>query len=126
MAITFTMTSSDGTYTLSNPKSMSVSFNIENNNVKANTQGFLRKVQIGKQRVTASVTLVDTKANIEANLIPQLVYPDDVSVTFDRNIVTKSTATATFVIENIRYLQELGYNGADQEVEINLTEVIAP
>jgi hypothetical protein len=117
------METSDGTFSYSSPKSMSVTFSTVTDNVFSKTQGNLQKVQIGERLVNARVTLVDTKANLENNIYPMEVYPDSVSVTFDRNIMTKSTSTATYIIKNIRLLQELEEEG-DKEIEINLLEVI--
>jgi len=103
-------------------KTVNVTFEIENNNVKSDTQGFLRKVQIGEKRIKAVVTLVDSKVRIENNLYPMLTYADDVVCTFDRNIPLRYSNSGIFVIEDIKILQELP--DEVHEISIELTEVI--
>ena len=99
-------------------------FILQNNNIKADTQGFLRKIQVGYNRIQAVSTIKGTKADLEANMFPMLTYSLPVTVTFDRNILTKTISYMTCVIEGMRLLQEFD-NGNEQEYEIILTEVLS-
>lgn len=122
------ITTSDGVYTYDLSASQgdptaNISFEYDSNIKTADTQGFLRKVQKGKYRIRASVTILDTKARIEAAVLPMWQYPQTVNVTFDRNIPGKSTPTGEFVMEKYRILQEFD-GGTSQEIELQFTEVL--
>lgn len=122
------LTTADSVYTYSLAASegdptAQISFEYDSNIKTADTQGFLRKVQKGRYRIRATVTIMDTKSRIEANVLPMWQYPQSVNVTFDRNIPGKSTATGEFVMEAYKILQEFDA-GAMQEVELQFTEVL--
>ena len=96
---------------------------IENNNQKSDTQGFLRKIQIGDNRVVIECTAKGTKTEIESNLLPQLTYPLTCFVTLDRTIMTKSVMTMECVIDDYFVEQEFD-DGNEYEVKIKLIEVL--
>jgi len=124
----FTIETTDSVYSYdvsqSTGKTANISFEIDDNASFSDTQGYLRKKQIGDKRVKAKVTLVDTKTRIENNIYPMIDYQSNVNCTFDRNIPLQNDATATFVLEKVRLIQELA--GNEHEIELNLTEVINP
>lgn len=122
------ITTSDSVYTYDVNASQAdqtaqISFEYDSNIKTADTQGFLRKVQKGRYRIRAVVSVMDTKARIEAALLPMWQYPQTVNVTFDRNIPGKSTATGEFVMEDYRIKQEFD-GGTMQEIEMQFTEVL--
>ena len=98
-------------------------WNHENNNSRADTQGFMIKIQIGEVRVKAKVTIKDTKTNIETYILPLLTYPTSIKVTFDRNIIGKTTTQATFAITDYQIVEEFD-NGEERQVQMILTEVL--
>ena len=97
---------------------------IVNNNQETNTQGFLRKVQVGRRRVEIEISIDDTKSNIETNILPMLTYPDSVQVTIDRNFLGRTVKTIEMVIDDYDY-QELGENETgDGIISLKLVEVL--
>lgn len=124
---TISTTDSKYTYTSRNNTPATVSQKLVNNNSKSNTQGFLRKVQVGRYRAEMSVSVDDSKTNIETNLLPMLTYPVSVTVTIDRNILGRNSKSAEFVIEDYDIPDELGGSdddNADMIVMLKLIEVI--
>lgn len=122
------ITTSDSVYTYSLAASQGdpvadISFEYDSNIKTSDTQGFLRKVQKGRYRIRATVTIMDTKARLEAAVLPMWQYPQTVNVTFDRNIPGKSTDTGEFVMESYKILQEFD-GGTMQEIELQFTEVL--
>ncbi len=97
---------------------------IKNNNKASDTQGFLRKVEKGDTRIESIVSLTDSKTNLETNVLPMLTYPTNVTVTFNRNILGKTTNVGTFTIEDLTVVNEFN-NGADMEITIKLVEVVS-
>ncbi|HUV84351.1 MAG TPA: hypothetical protein VMV86_01515 [Methanosarcinales archaeon] len=98
-------------------------FVTENNNKKSDTQGFMRKIQVGDTRIKCQATFTGTKSQIENNIYPMLTYPFSVNITFDRNIPTKTVATMNAVIEDYELSQEFK-DGDEQEISIVFTEVL--
>lgn len=124
----FTVRTSDSVYSYdvadsAECKTANISFGIENNNVKSDTQGFLRKIQQGNTRINAKVILADSKARFESIIFPMLTYQDDLVCVFDRNIPLRTSDTANMVMEGYRVLQEFDDANA-YEVELELTEVL--
>lgn len=95
----------------------------QNNNVKSDTQGFMRKVQIGDTRVVIECTAKGTKAEIETTLLLMLTYPLTCQVTLDRNIMTKSVSSMECVIDDYEVIQEFD-DGNEYEVKLILIEVL--
>lgn len=123
--MTLTTTDSAYTYTAltSDGGDVIESWQIKNNNKASDTQGFLRKVEKGDIRVECIVSLADSKTNLEANVLPMLTYPTNVNVTFNRNILGKSTATGEFTIEDYTIENEFN-DGNSMEIRIKLVEVL--
>jgi len=96
---------------------------IENDNKKSNTQGFMRKVEKGRTRAKARVSIADSKSNLESVVLKMLTYPANVAVTFPRNIPGKTTNVGEFVMEDYKIVREFN-DGNDQEIIIILTEVL--
>lgn len=125
--MSFIMTTTDSSYTYtaltSDGGDVIEQWQIKNNNKTADTQGFLRKVEKGEIRVECIVSLADSKTNLEASVLPMLTYPTNVNVTFNRNILSKSTNSGEFTIED--YTVEREFNdGNDMEIRIKLVEVL--
>lgn len=123
----FVMETLDGTYSytsrLNTPAT--IKQGIKNNNQYTNTQGFLIKAQVGRKRAEIEAEVDDTKANIEANILPMLTYPMNVNVTIDRNFLGRSVKTLEMVITSYEYM-ELGGddNTADGAIKLKLVEVL--
>ena len=93
-------------------------------NVKTgDTQGFLRKVNKGKMRYDATVTLKVSEDVYTNTFLPMLEYSDDVFCTFDRKIPTRGSTSGTFTFENIKLVQE--FTQTEFEVELSLVEVLS-
>lgn len=124
MSFTITTTDSQYTYTaLTNNGGEAIDeWQIKNNNKVSDTQGFLRKVEKGDTRVECLVSLTDTKTNLETNVIPMLTYPTNVNVTFDRNILGKTTNTGEFTFEDLTVRDE--FPNDEMQIQIKLVEVI--
>jgi len=126
----FIIQSSDGTYTYNSLtagnggcKTATISFSNEANNKFSDTQGFLRKKQVGRNRVKVSVDLVVAQTDYENIFIPLDVYQDTVECTFDRNIPGKTSTQGTFILEKIAVKKELP--GPTYNIELSLTEKIS-
>jgi len=117
----------DGAYVFTAIHPGKTKFALQTNNKFSNTQGYLRKKQGGKNRVQA-VTLIDcTRGALENTIAPMIVYPDEVTVIFDRNIPLRGTNTGNFVFEKYKITQGFDTDGGDSaqgELEITVTEVI--
>lgn len=83
----------DGVYTYTNAdynnKYTDTKFKLQNNLKVSNTQGYQVKKQVGQTRLSASIMLADTYANLVSTLLPMLNYPVPVQVTFERNPLLK-------------------------------------
>ena len=125
MSFIITTTDNQFTYTAltSDGGAVIESWQIKNNNKASNTQGFLRKIEKGDIRVECVISLTDFKANLEANVLPMLTFPANVTVTFNRNIPGKITKTGIFTMEDYTIKREFN-NGAEMEIDIKLVEVI--
>ena len=125
MANTFSMVTADAVYSYTNSfgpdKNQAVSFQIRNNMKRADTQNYLPKVQKGNHRIVAKVILADSEDNFEANVYPLQTHPSDLTVTFDRNIPTRSTTVGTFVLVDLVIIKEFD-DGVNKEIEITLIE----
>ena len=124
----FTIATEDAVYSYDSTesveaKTVTIRYNLDDNASFSNTQGYLRKKQIGNKRVKARVILSDSKSRFESLIFPMIDYQDNVSCTFDRNIPFRATATMTMVLEKVNILQEFD-NGTAEEIELILTEVI--
>ena len=122
----FTMSTIDGqhTYSSRNDTPATIVQKLKNNNKYSDTQGFLAKTQVGRYRCEMTCELDDTKANIEADLLPMLIYPVNVEVTIDRNILGLNKKSGEFIISDY-VIEELGENeSGDQVVKLELTQVI--
>jgi hypothetical protein len=124
----FAIATMDGTYTYTsrNDTPATVKQDIKNNNQYTDTQGFLRKVQVGRKRAEITVQVDDTKESIEDNILPMLTYPDSVSVTIDRNFLNRNVKTLEMVITDYNY-EEIGGrddNLADGVITLKLVEVL--
>lgn len=126
--MSFSSVTTDSTYTYTSPNSgegeVIKEWQVINNNKVSNTQGFIVKVEKGVSRVELVMSIMDTKANLDANLFPQLTYPTNVTLTLNRNIPTKATNTATFAVVDYSIVNEFN-DGLDQEVEVKYIEVLA-
>ena len=123
----FTMRTSDSVYSYDAASgeentTANIIFELENNNVSADTQGYLRKLQQGANRVRARVTLALSQTEYEETFAPMLVYPDYCVVSFDRNIPLRNETAGNFVFEDMKIKQEL--SGPAYEVELILVEII--
>ena len=125
MAIQFKIATIDNvdSYT-SNGTTASYRFEPENNNKLTDTQGFLRKKQIGEQRTKMSVNTVVTRSLFENTLSAILVYPSDVNVTTDRRIPTLEATIGRFTFENLDIVQEFD-DGAIYEIDMKFTEILS-
>ena len=118
----FIITSTDSEYTYTSSIPVGIVFTPQNNASFANTQGYLRKKQVGKSRVQAMVTLLVSVSDYETTFIPSLAYASNFNVTFDRVIPSRGTATGEFVFETMAIKKEFG--DSTYEIEIRLTEVL--
>ena len=128
MATQFTITSSDSAYSWvaengEESNTANIKFTAQNNNVSADTQGYMRKVQQGDNRVSAKVKLSLSIDEYEDTFLLMLIYPDYCIVTFDRNIPGKGSTSGNFVFEDMKIVQEFD-DGDAVEVELLLTEII--
>ena len=123
--MSFSSITTDSQYTYTAPTDGEVikEWKTSNNNKVSNTQGFLIKVEKGTSRVEIVMSITDTKANLDANLFPQLTYPTNVSLTLNRNIPTQSTNTGTFAVVDYQIVNE--FPNDEQEVEVKYVEVIS-
>lgn len=124
--MSFSSITTDSTYSYTAPDQGEVikEWKTANNNKVSNTQGFLVKVEKGTSRVEMVMSITDTKANLDANLFPQLTYPTNVTLTLNRNIPTQSTNTGEFAVVDYQIVNEFN-NGLEQEVEVKYIEVIS-
>ena len=128
MATQFSMYSSDSVYSWvaedgEESNTANIKFTAQNNNVSADTQGYMRKVQQGDNRVSAKVKLSLSIDEYEDTFLLMLIYPDYYIVTFDRNIPGNDTTVGNFVFEDMKLVQEFD-DGDNVEVELLLTEII--
>ena len=108
MANSLTLTTVDGLYTYTNTLSHTgvshvVRYRVTDNFKKADTQGYLVKIQKGEVRVDADVVITDTETNIINSFEPLFTHNTDVTVTFPRNIPLLGSATGRFAIYNISF-----------------------
>lgn len=124
----FTMTTVDSQFTFTAKTPGQTNFTLQNNNQASDTQGFLRKNQKGKNRIGASVKIDVTESAYFNTTAPMVVYPQDVNVTFERNIPGKNTPTGRFTFESQRFSRsELQFDSdgvGDAEIIFNFVEVI--
>jgi len=71
----FVITTTDSEYTYTSTIPVGIAFSLENNNKTSSTQGFLVKVQKGRNRVKAIVRLKVSKANYRTIFEPMLYMP---------------------------------------------------
>jgi hypothetical protein len=103
----FVMTTVDSAYTWSvTGVEGLVNYNLENNNQASDTQGFLRKTQKGKNRIRADVRIQATESAYNNTIAPMVVYPQDVNVTFERNIPLRNTNIGRFTFEDARFSRD--------------------
>jgi hypothetical protein len=127
MATNFTIKTYDNNYsyvaeTADENATVNVVFSPQNNNVSADTQGYQRKVQVGRNRCQAKVIVALSQNEYENTFMPMLVHPAYLIVTFDRNIPLRTSTTGNFVMEKLKIKQELPDNV--YEIEFILTEVL--
>lgn len=113
----------DNTYTYTSLIPVGIKFEQSVNIKTADTQGYLRKVNKGKIRNIAEVTIPGlSKTDYENTFLPMLEYIDDVEVTFDRYIPLRGTATGIFTFENMELVQE--FSGDLYEIKLTLVEIL--
>ena len=124
MSFIITTLDSEYTYTAltSNGGEVIEQWDIKNNNKESDTQGFLHKVEKGETRVETLVSLTDSKANL-IPILTMLTYPSNVNVTFNRNILGKTTNQGEFTMSDLSVKQEFN-DGNDMEIVIKLIEVL--
>jgi hypothetical protein len=125
----FSLVTTDNTYSYTSGVTENdngrIRFEIQHNTKTSDTQGFFHKRQIGRYRTRARIIFGDTKTKIEASVLPMLIHPQNITVTFDRNIPTKTTTSATYTMDDLKILREFN-NGTEYELELTLTEVLTP
>jgi hypothetical protein len=104
-------------------KTASVIFQDESNNSFSDTQGFLRKKQIGQSRNTAIMSMVVSQSDYEDIFIPGLTHDSNWTIKFDRLIPSTGTSTGTFSYEDLRTSRDDLADG-NTSIEIFLREVI--
>jgi hypothetical protein len=102
----FSFTTVDSAYTWTAKTAGLVNFELINNNQASDTQGFLRKVQKGRNRINAIVRVEATESAYNNTIAPMVVYQQDVLVTFERNIPIRNTSTGRFTFENARFSED--------------------
>jgi len=118
----FIIASTDSTYSYTSTIPVGYVFTPQSNNSFGNTQGFLRKKQIGKSRVKATVVLMVSVSDYEQTLIPMLSYATNVNVTFDRVIPASGVTTKEFTFETLALKQI--FPDDTYEIQIELIEVL--
>jgi len=118
----FIITTTDDALTYTDTAGAQIIFDAETNTVTSNTQGFLSKVQKGRVRNKATVSMLVTNTDYENIFLPMLEYPTAVNCTFDREIPMRGTATGEFNLLSARIVAELPDSTYDLELE--LVEII--
>ena len=113
----------DNAYSYTSSIPVGVVFDPKVNVKTGDTQGFLRKVNKGKMRYDATVTLKVSEDVYTNTFLPMLEYSDDVFCTFDRKIPTRGSTSGTFTFENIKLVQE--FTQTEFEIELSLVEVLS-
>ena len=97
----------------------------KNNISSSDTQGFMRKVQKGKNRYEVEVILKVSALDLANTLIPMLNYNDDVYLTLDRNLPGRGTGEGVFTFEDLEIIQEFYEGGLwEYEIKVKFVEVI--
>lgn len=97
----------------------------KNNISGSNTQGFMRKVQKGKERYEVEVILKVSALDLAGTFIPMLNYNDDIYLTLDRNLPGRGVGEGVFTYEDMEIIQEFFESGTwEYEIKCKFVEVI--